>query len=76
MLAWIVKRCYKIHLRVGHISLPYFRLRDVNITKNGFTLVSYTSKSHFMQILKYDITMFNFSKLKKYAYAAVSLAAM
>ncbi|XP_029672789.1 protein KIAA0100 isoform X1 [Formica exsecta] len=38
LLAWIVKRCYKIHLRVGHISLPYFRLRDVNITKNGFTL--------------------------------------
>ena len=38
LLAWIVKRCYKIHLQVGHISLPYFRLRDVNITKNGFTL--------------------------------------
>ncbi|XP_014476959.1 PREDICTED: protein KIAA0100 [Dinoponera quadriceps] len=37
-LSWLVKRRYKIHLRVGHISLPYFILRDVNITKNGFTL--------------------------------------
>ncbi|XP_012235996.2 protein hobbit isoform X1 [Linepithema humile] len=38
LLAWLVKRRYKIHLRVGHISLPYFILRDVNVTKNGFTL--------------------------------------
>ncbi|KAG6797637.1 hypothetical protein HZU73_06957 [Apis mellifera caucasica] len=37
-LAWLVKRRYKIYLRVGHISLPYFILRDVNISKNGFTL--------------------------------------
>nr|XP_050857264.1 protein KIAA0100 isoform X1 [Vespula vulgaris] len=37
-LAWLVKRKYKIHLRVGHISLPYFILRDVNVSKNGFTL--------------------------------------
>lgn len=41
LLAWIVKRRYKIHLRVGHISVPYFIFRDVNITKNGFTLVSF-----------------------------------
>lgn len=40
LVAWLVKRRYKIYLRVGHISLPYFVLRDVNITKNGFTLVS------------------------------------
>lgn len=40
VLAWLVKRRYKIHLRVGRISLPYFILRDVNITKNGFTLVN------------------------------------
>lgn len=39
-LAWLVKRRYKIYLRVGHISLPYFILRDVNVSKNGFTLVS------------------------------------
>ncbi|XP_018367611.1 PREDICTED: protein KIAA0100 isoform X1 [Trachymyrmex cornetzi] len=38
LLAWIVKRRYKIHLRVGHISVPYFIFRDVNVTKNGFTL--------------------------------------
>ncbi|XP_020279424.1 protein KIAA0100 [Pseudomyrmex gracilis] len=38
LVAWLVKRRYKIYLRVGHISLPYFVLRDVNITKNGFTL--------------------------------------
>ncbi|KOC61463.1 UPF0378 protein KIAA0100 [Habropoda laboriosa] len=37
-LAWLVKRRYKIYLRVGHISLPYFILRDVNVSKNGFTL--------------------------------------
>ncbi|XP_034174708.2 bridge-like lipid transfer protein family member hobbit [Osmia lignaria lignaria] len=37
-IAWLVKRRYKIYLRVGHISLPYFILRDVNISKNGFTL--------------------------------------
>ncbi|XP_076248425.1 bridge-like lipid transfer protein family member hobbit [Calliopsis andreniformis] len=38
LLAWLVKRRYKIYLRVGHISLPYFILRDVNVSKNGFTL--------------------------------------
>ncbi|XP_015524843.1 protein KIAA0100 [Neodiprion lecontei] len=38
LLAWLVKRRYKIHLRVGHISLPYFILRDVTVTKNGFTV--------------------------------------
>ncbi|XP_076169886.1 bridge-like lipid transfer protein family member hobbit [Ptiloglossa arizonensis] len=37
-LAWLVKRRYRIYLRVGHISLPYFILRDVNVSKNGFTL--------------------------------------
>ncbi|XP_017893303.1 protein KIAA0100 [Ceratina calcarata] len=37
-LAWLVKRRYKIYLRVGHISLPYFILREVNVSKNGFTL--------------------------------------
>ncbi|XP_063972266.1 protein hobbit isoform X1 [Diachasmimorpha longicaudata] len=37
-VAWLVKRRYKIHLRVGHISLPYFILRDVIISKNGFTV--------------------------------------
>ncbi|XP_015603116.1 protein KIAA0100 isoform X2 [Cephus cinctus] len=37
-LAWLVKRRYKIHLRVGHIALPYFVLRDVNVSKNGFTV--------------------------------------
>ncbi|KAK9296336.1 hypothetical protein QLX08_009661 [Tetragonisca angustula] len=36
-LAWLVKRRYKIYLRVGHISLPFI-LRDVNVSKNGFTL--------------------------------------
>lgn len=45
LLAWIVKRRYKIHLRVGHISVPYFIFRDVNVTKNGFTLVSFSSHS-------------------------------
>ncbi|XP_054012665.1 protein hobbit [Hylaeus anthracinus] len=38
LVAWLVKRRYKIYLRVGHISLPYFILRDVNVSKNGFTL--------------------------------------
>ncbi|XP_076622390.1 bridge-like lipid transfer protein family member hobbit isoform X1 [Colletes latitarsis] len=38
LLAWLVKRRYKIYLRVGHISLLYFILRDVNVSKNGFTL--------------------------------------
>ncbi|XP_043282717.1 protein KIAA0100 isoform X2 [Venturia canescens] len=37
-LAWLVKRRYRIHLRVGHISLPYFILRDVIVSKNGFTV--------------------------------------
>ncbi|KAK0160967.1 hypothetical protein PV328_008311 [Microctonus aethiopoides] len=37
-LAWMVKRRYKIHLRVGHISLPYFILREVIVAKNGFTV--------------------------------------
>ncbi|CAG5089025.1 Similar to KIAA0100: Protein KIAA0100 (Homo sapiens) [Cotesia congregata] len=37
-LAWLVKRKYKIHLRVGHIIFPYLILRDVTITKNGFTV--------------------------------------
>ncbi|XP_008551272.1 protein hobbit [Microplitis demolitor] len=37
-LAWLVKRKYKIHLRVGHIIFPYLVLRDVTITKNGFTV--------------------------------------
>lgn len=39
MLAWLVKRKCKIHLQVGHISLPYFKLRDVIISTNGFTVV-------------------------------------
>ncbi|XP_043472199.1 protein KIAA0100 isoform X1 [Leptopilina heterotoma] len=38
LLAWHVKSRYKIDLRVGYIRLPYFILRDVNITKNGFTV--------------------------------------
>ncbi|XP_015437113.1 PREDICTED: protein KIAA0100 [Dufourea novaeangliae] len=38
LVAWLVKRRYKIYLRVGYISLPYFILRDVNVSKNGFTL--------------------------------------
>ncbi|XP_076649590.1 bridge-like lipid transfer protein family member hobbit isoform X1 [Halictus rubicundus] len=38
LVSWLVKRRYKIYLRVGHISLPYFILRDVNVSKNGFTL--------------------------------------
>ncbi|OXU27590.1 hypothetical protein TSAR_008120 [Trichomalopsis sarcophagae] len=38
LLAWLVKRKYKIDLQVGHISLPYFIVRDVNISTNGFTI--------------------------------------
>ncbi|XP_014224965.1 protein KIAA0100 isoform X1 [Trichogramma pretiosum] len=37
-LAWLVKRKCKINLQVGHISLPYFKLRDVIIFTNGFTV--------------------------------------
>ncbi|XP_011503485.1 PREDICTED: UPF0378 protein KIAA0100 [Ceratosolen solmsi marchali] len=37
-LAWLVKRKCKIRLQVGHISLPYFILRNVNISSNGFTI--------------------------------------
>ncbi|XP_034951381.1 protein KIAA0100 [Chelonus insularis] len=37
-LAWLVKCRYKIHLCVGRISLPYFILQDVTISKNGFTV--------------------------------------
>lgn len=47
-LAWLVKRRYKIYLRVGHISLPYFILRDVNISKNGFTLVSFFHRKNYL----------------------------
>lgn len=50
-LAWLVKRRYKIYLRVGHISLPYFILRDVNISKNGFTLVSFFSQKKLFILL-------------------------
>jgi len=50
LLAWLVKRRYKIHLQVGYISLPYFILRDVNITKNGFTLVSILKYYFFLDI--------------------------
>lgn len=37
-LAWLVKRKYKIHLRIGRIFFPYLTLRNVIIAKNGFTI--------------------------------------
>ncbi|XP_014209605.1 protein KIAA0100 [Copidosoma floridanum] len=38
VLAWLVERKCKINLQVGHISLPYFILRDIIISTNGFTV--------------------------------------
>lgn len=37
-ISWVVKRRYKIHLRVGCISFPYLILRDVIVSKNSFTI--------------------------------------
>lgn len=51
-LAWLVKRKYKIDLQVGHISLPYFIVRDVNISTNGFTIVSLILQLLHKTILK------------------------
>lgn len=60
-LAWLVKRRYKIYLRVGHISLPYFILRDVNVSKNGFTLVSYIifTRQRYSLVINYTVANFN-----------------
>lgn len=40
IIGWCLIRKFNIKIRVGRISFP-FSLRDVNICKNGFTVVSY-----------------------------------
>ncbi|XP_017781578.1 PREDICTED: protein KIAA0100 [Nicrophorus vespilloides] len=38
IIAWTFERKYNVDLRIGRIGLPYFKLCDVNLCKNGFTI--------------------------------------
>ncbi|XP_017774087.1 PREDICTED: uncharacterized protein LOC108560887 [Nicrophorus vespilloides] len=37
IITWTLEGKYNVNLQIGHIGLPYFKLCDVNLCKNGFT---------------------------------------
>jgi len=41
VLAWLLKRKFFIEVQIGRIGIPYLTLKDVHISKNGFSMVSF-----------------------------------
>lgn len=79
IIGWVFIQKYRIKVRFGRISFP-ISLKDVNIEKNGFNIVStFTAVPVFtgtlcLLLFQNIITCFNlicFSKLMKSMYAAV-----
>lgn len=40
IISWHFEKKYKISLKIGRIGLPYFKLCDLMVSKNGFDVVS------------------------------------
>ncbi|RZC33587.1 UPF0378 protein -like [Asbolus verrucosus] len=38
IISWLFKRKYNISLKIGSIGLPYLKLYDIHISKNGFNI--------------------------------------
>jgi hypothetical protein len=39
VLAWLLKRKFFIEVQIGRIGIPYLTLKDVRISKSGFSVV-------------------------------------
>jgi hypothetical protein len=39
VLAWFLKRKFFIEVQIGRIGIPYLTLKDVHISKSGFSVV-------------------------------------
>lgn len=59
-LAWLCKRKYKIKVEIGRIGIPYLTLHDVNISKNGFSIVSIIDVNNVIMVLILKCVMKNF----------------
>ena len=55
VLAWLLKRKFFIEVQIGRIGIPYLTLKDVHISKNGFSMVRF--------VPTYNLTSANFPVL-------------
>lgn len=41
-ISWFLVKKFKVKVRIGRINLPYLALKNVNVSKSGFSVVSWS----------------------------------